>query len=650
MIDGHKDIAGIIQLLAETHTPDDVLRLLSKLHDAELIQWLGQDFDSQRATQARRNQAHDNPLAAIKNPLAIKIPLLDPDRWLNSLLPVCNRFNHKLVIFLAVLSGIIGALIALRNFPELAVYTASRADSLSSLLLVALVYPVIKTIHEFAHALAIKRYGGEVHEMGIMLLVFFPVPYIDASASASFPQKGQRIAVAAAGILAELIIAAFAMIVWANVQAGLLSDLAIACALIGGLSTLVFNGNPLLRFDGYFVLSDALEIPNLASRSRAYCLFLLKRALGIKNLLTPMTACGEKPWLIGYFPVSGAYRFIVLFTICVFLITTLPLIGALLAGIALFKHFVVPLCQIGKYLCTDAELVGQRGTSLAMFTGVVVAATAVIAFLPMPNSNALPGVVRMPETATLRALESGFVTQLHFSDNAQLKQNDVIATIQNDKLAKDKARLEWRLKELAAQRAKVVLESPTEAQQIATSIAATQNQLKDIETRLDKLIIRAPAAGHIQFASDNEWVGQYIEEGEDFAYIVNGGHRTIIAAAPESMIADIRDPDTQVFIRSVYASTQTIEAKISKLTPASTNKLSSSALGSKYGGAVMVDSRDTDGKQSLEKVFHLELTPLDEHYLLSGTTVMLRFEHPPASIGAQLKDAITRLLMREISW
>lgn len=643
-LDGKRDIARIIEELAGVAEAEDVLSLLSQLHSAELIQLAGSPL------QVANERGGKKSSQSFSNPLAIRLPLCDPDRLLERLQPYFSKLYTRTSLWAAISLIALAVLTVLQGFPELAAYTAARAENLSSLFLLLLVYPVVKSIHELAHALTIKHYGGEVHEMGIMLLVFFPVPYVDASASAAFPNKEQRIAVAAAGIVAELLLAASAIMAWVVLDAGLWSDLALAVALIGGISTLVFNGNPLLRFDGYFVLSDALEIPNLASRARQYCLYLIKRSIGVKNISKPITAPGEAPWLIAYFWLAGAYRLVVLFGIALFLVNTIPLLGALLAAFAIYKQLGVPTYRAAHYLIAGAELDGQRRLPIGVFGSLVACTLAIVLFVPVPHWHAFPGLVRMPETSTIRASESGFITRVNVKENTIVKPDDVIAVIHNDELTKEKQRLEWRLRELQAQKAQVVFDSPNEALQIATSINSAQTQLADVSARLEKLIIRAPGGGQLQFAGHTDWLGQFIEEGAELAFIVNDSDRTIISAAPESAIVDIRRPDTRVFVRSATQPERTIPATLSRLTPASTKELESSALGSRYGGVVTVDSRDSDGKHALEKVFHLELTPVGANDLLPGSSAMLRFEHASSSLATQLTAALVRFLMREINW
>ena len=156
------------------------------------------------------------------------------------------------------------------------------------LLMMWLFYPVIKSFHELGHGLAVKAWGGEVRETGVSILMLMPVPFVDASAASAFPEKHRRAAVGAAGMMVELFFAALATFVWLNVEDGFVRDIAFVLMVIGGVSTVLFNGNPLLRFDGYYVLSDLLDVPNLGPRSNAYVAYLAQRyLLKIENAVSP---------------------------------------------------------------------------------------------------------------------------------------------------------------------------------------------------------------------------------------------------------------------------------------------------------------------------------------------------------------------------
>jgi putative peptide zinc metalloprotease protein len=172
------------------------------------------------------------------------------------------------------------------------------------MLLTWVTFPVLKLLHEGAHALAVRRFGGDVPEWGFTLMVFTPVPYVDASAADGFAEPRQRLAVSAAGAAVELALAALALLVATLLQPGLLRDLLLVVFVLGALTSLLINANPLLRFDGYHALTDVLQLPNLGTRSARHWLRLMRRSLGLPAGEALQPAPGELRWWWGYAPAS----------------------------------------------------------------------------------------------------------------------------------------------------------------------------------------------------------------------------------------------------------------------------------------------------------------------------------------------------------
>ncbi|MEP6791791.1 MAG: PqqD family peptide modification chaperone, partial [Ramlibacter sp.] len=271
--DGTQTVAALWELLLArlgdgAPTQDDILRLLAQLYRNGMVQFdaaphLSMLF-AQRAQEGRERSR------GFINPMLLRMRLFDPTRLLDRLEPLLRPLLGKPGLVVWMLCAALAALLCAVNFPQLRAQASAQAASPHMLWLAWLCYPVIKAIHELGHALAVRRFGGAVHEVGITLLFLTPAPYVDASAANSFERRGQRIAVSAAGIMVELFLAALAAFVWFAVEPGRLRDVAFVTLLICSVSTLLFNGNPLLRLDGYYVFSDALDLPNLAARSNAW--------------------------------------------------------------------------------------------------------------------------------------------------------------------------------------------------------------------------------------------------------------------------------------------------------------------------------------------------------------------------------------------
>ncbi|MDB5941509.1 MAG: hypothetical protein JWQ13_1075, partial [Ramlibacter sp.] len=295
-------------------TQDDILRLLAQLFRAGIVQFDTAPYLS--LLFSRRGQDVERKRRAFINPLMVRIKLFDPTRLLDRLAPLSALLGRWSVFALWLLAVALGALAAAVGFPQLKADALRLLATPSSYALAWICYPLVKALHEIGHAMAVRRFGGAVHELGISLVFLTPAPYVDATAANGFASARQRAVVSAAGIMIELALAALAMFAWLVLSPGLLRDTALVVLLICSVSTLLFNANPLLRLDGYHLLCDALQLPNLALRSQSWWTAQWRRLVGAGNPLPRgALAAGELKWLVLYAPASWLYRLGLLFAL-----------------------------------------------------------------------------------------------------------------------------------------------------------------------------------------------------------------------------------------------------------------------------------------------------------------------------------------------
>ena len=282
--DGRRSLQAIWDALLEelrdaAPTQDEVIRILGQIEGQGLLFYdVSPDAESlQRRLDERNRRGFINPFA-LRIPLGDPTPLLRKLEWLSPLL-----FN-PFVMFLWAATTLVALSVTASNWTALHAHAVAWMPTSRYLGLAFVAFPVIKALHELGHALAVRRWGGGVHEAGFSLFALVPAPYVNASAASAFRSRFKRVIVSAAGIMVELFLAALALAIWLNVQPGLLSDLAFVTMFIAGVSTLLFNGNPLLTFDGYYVLCDALDLPNLGPRSREWWTGLLRRLIARENV------------------------------------------------------------------------------------------------------------------------------------------------------------------------------------------------------------------------------------------------------------------------------------------------------------------------------------------------------------------------------
>ena len=396
-------------------TQGEAVRVFSQAFGANLF--VGNVAPDAAAIVRAQTRGRQQRRRAAVNPLAFRVPLWDPDAFLAAHIERLRWLFTPLAgaIILALLG--LGALLLASHAADGAAFAKGRLGGGTLLLAMWLVYPFVKGLHELAHAFTVKAFGGEVHEIGITLLMLTPVPYVDASASLGFASKRQRMAVAGAGIAAELLLATLAMALWLALEPGTFKDIAFAVVLVGGLSTLVINGNPLLRFDGYHVLCDAFELPHLAQRSQRWWQHLLKRGLlRLPTALFDGYARGALPWLLAYAPLAWLYRAVLLVLLALWLADVNSALGLAAVAVAAWWLLMKPAIAALRYLASAAELHGQRART-ALITLLVVGTAGTLVFAAdLPQRTDATGVVWLSDEAMVRLGTDGFVAQFMVAD------------------------------------------------------------------------------------------------------------------------------------------------------------------------------------------------------------------------------------------
>ncbi len=634
---------------ADPPTQDDVIRLLSQLHSADL---LAGDVPPDLGELAHRadDRARKAMMARLRNPLALRLPLVDPDRFLSATLPLARPFFTLFgaLLWLGVVTA--GAAIAVLNWGPLTETVMDRVLIAENLILLAVTYPVIKALHELGHGYAAKVWGGSVHEMGLMFLVLIPVPYVDASTAYGFPSKWRRAVVGGAGILVELFLAGIAMIVWLNAEPGLIRAAALNVALIGGVSTLLFNGNPLLRFDGYYVLTDLVEIPNLGTRANRHVQHLIKRyAFGLRDSISPATARGESVWFVLYSVFAAIYRLFIMMVIALFLASKFFFVGVLLALWAVWMSVIWPLLKGLWWVWDSAELGPRRGRAIVVTGSTIAALVGAILLVPLPYATKLDGVISLPESAHLRAGASGSLAE-------RSTATDEIVTAQRRLYRLREPELMDRREILRAQRREFALRLAQERTRDRTREAILEAQLESIDDALDLLDARiaaldvlSPSDGRfIGLLSDDD-LGRYVTRGTLVGYVLGEGDpfiRAVVTADRADLVynriegAEYRLAGTPREVRT---------AELMRATPKAQRQLPSAALGTAGGGSIPVDpaSRDPNQPDAIEPVFVVDLKidlPPDE--VMAGMRAFVRINHGTATLSERLHREIRQLFLR----
>lgn len=636
------------QLGDQAPNQDEVIRLLGQLHAADALLC---DVPPDSRELFRRYQRHQGMLwkRRLATPLAVRFPLFDPERFLARTLWLVRPLFSWFGALLWILVVGIGTVLAGVHWSELTDDIVDRAMTPHNLLLLWLIYPLVKALHELGHGYAVKNWGGEVHDIGIMLLVLAPVPYVDASAASGFRDKWARMVVGGIGIAVELFLASLALFTWLLVEPGAVRAVAYNVMLIGGISTLFFNGNPLLRFDGYYVLADALEIPNLGTRSNKYLGYLVQRyAFGLREAESPAHSTWERGWFVFYGIASFLYRMMIMFVIILYIAGKFFAIGVLLALWAAFSQIIKPMGKGLGFLFGSPRLRRNRGRAYAVSAAAVAAIALALFIAPAPLWTVAEGVIWPGERSQVRAATDGFVTRVLVPDGTEVAAGEPLLATEEPFLSARVEVLEAQLRELEARLMSEQYRDRVQAAVIREEIAAVQADRDRTRGRAEDLIVRSPAAGRFVLPGAKDLPGSFLRQGQVVGYVITPDDLTARVAVGQDDIGMVRGRTRGARVVIDEYGAQDHPAPVLREVPGGTTTLPTPALGTTGGGRFAVDPRDPEGRKTLARVFEFEVAlPPDLAQVHLGSRVLVRFDHGSEPLGFQLYRALRQLLLRQ---
>ncbi len=639
--------ATVEQLGERAPTQDEVIHLLSVLHDSHLIQSeMTPDVDE---LFQRRDSGAKKKRIATANPLYFRVPLLDPtaflDRWVNWARP----FYTSIGLMVWVLIIALAAIMLIPHWRDLALYSA-RLLEMRYLVLMALCYPIIKALHELGHAFAVRVWGGEVREMGVALMMLIPVPYVDASAASAFKERHRRVIVGAAGIMVELLLAALAGMLWLNTEQGIVRDIAFAVMAIGGISTALFNGNPLMRLDGYYVLSDALEIPNLGARANASVVAVIQRyLLGIRHARVVVTDGFERVFLPAYCLASNAYRLYISSVIVLWLASKSLGLAMILGGWMLFTQVGVPVYRAAEFVLRSSAFARNRMRAVVVSAGAVGGVVLLLYVVPVPVSSHALGVIWYPEQAQIRASTSGFVKSVHVVESEPVSAGDTVIELASPEAEAKHAVSVARVQVLQVRVRHALRDKPTDVQSATQELATMKAELADARRKTENLTIQAGATGRLILPHADDLLGTYVKQGTTLGHIVNHDDLVIRVAVTQEQAGRIRDGVAGVEIRLTERLDTTSVARVLHEVPAADHRLHSAALGDRAGGAIRTDPSDPDGLKTLEPVFLFDIGVPGVKPERVGGRVHVRFDHGLEPIGLQWTRSLRLVFLRHVN-
>jgi putative peptide zinc metalloprotease protein len=650
-LDGRRSVQEIwdtciAQLGEAAPSQGEMIDLLGTLGDAELIQTEATpDVAQLFARKEKRAKAQTKQKL---NPLAFKVALGNPSKLLDVFVPLFSILLKPSLGVLWLISSCIALLFAAANWQEIHTYSTINLQSPRMIVLLWLAYPIAKLMHEFAHGLTVRAWGGEVKEFGVTLLAFFPVPYVDVSSASGFRSKNQRVFVSLIGVISELLFAVVAFTLWLNISDGLLREFCFAVMMTCTISTLLVNGNPLMKFDAYYALADQLESPGLANRSNALLLHhAQKNILGIKNAQAPTVASGEHAWLISYGSAAFIYRWVV----CVGLGSWIASFSfSLSIAFFLWSGFTLilqPLFNLIKYLLSSPSIL-RRSRAIMGATAIGLLLSALLGWLPMPYSTQSEGIVWVPEESKLRAQSEGFVQKVLIADQTRVRKGQAILQMEDPVLRSDRLRAQARLEALEANYQLALSKSSSDTAPLMDDIERLKQEIERYETRIAQLTLRAGANGTLALSRAADLAGAYLPKGTVVGHVIEPGKTIVRAVLTQSDVGLVRDQTTKIEVRLAEYNFEPRMASIMNQTPASTRELPSAALGDKGGGTFVTDPNDEHGLQLQLPVFVVDVQLNDEPLKRIGGRAWILFDHGSQPLALQWARSIRQVFLKHL--
>ena len=519
MLDGQTSLDEIKERFEDEFPPqkitlEELQQFLGMLHRSGLV-ITGAPGQGHQLRKRRDERRRKEILGACTNILCIRFKGLDPERFLNWLYPKVHLLFTRLVLVTCFLMALAALTLVIVEFDVF----QSRLPgfyqffNFYNALWLAATLGVIKIVHEFGHGLSCKHFGGECHEMGVMILVLTPCLYCNVSDSWMLPNKWHRALIGAAGIIVELTMASIATFLWwFTTPETFWANLFLNVMFVASISTILFNGNPLLRYDGYYILSDIIEIPNLRQKATTILSRKLGQlCLGLEPPDDPFLPKRNQVLFALYSVAAATYRWFILASICWFLLQVfdpygLRIIGQGIVAMSLYGLLVVPLYKLVKFFYVPGRIDKVKKPRMYTTIGVLVALVATIVYLPLPYSVMCPVEIqaRDAESVYVDVTGGGKLQEILVEPGQQVTKGTKLARLTNVDLDLEIARLtgqrDQRKAELnAAHRMRLQGDrlAGSEIPQIEEALKTVQEQLEGREEDRKRLTLKAPIDGTV---------------------------------------------------------------------------------------------------------------------------------------------------------
>jgi len=572
--------------------------------------------------------------------LFLRVPLVDPSAFLDRTIDLVRPLLSvpAFVCWLALMST--AGLVVAYRWDEL-MNPLHGVLVASNLPLMWITLITLKVFHEFGHAYACRHYGGHVPEMGMYLILFTPCAYVDATASWGFSRRSHRMFVCLAGMYVEGAIAAVAVFVWAATEPSWINAVAYNVIFLAGVVTTLFNINPLMRYDGYYILSDAVEIPNLRARSADYVKSVLKRlSLGVRASVD--YGSRRVRAILGTYGVAAAlYRVSLIVAIAAILTTKLHLVGLAIGIVMIGGMLVSTSLKLTSYLWYSPEVSGRRVTAVALSLFLLLLVPAGIMWLPTTASVRAQAVVTREHVDVVRARTPGIVRRVHAGPGTHVAAGEPLVELDNAFAREQLLIATTNIERSQVRRDAYRGEDRTRFAQESRRLEGLEAILAMHARRVEDLDLRATRDGYVVGGLRPDEEQTLLQTGSPVATITSGAW-LVRAVLTESDVAGARPkPGDAVQFRAYGLDGAIASGTIVRVAPMGSRQMEIPSLTHVAGGKIAVDEQTLEATQPYFEII-AELTAEPSAHVLYGMTGYLFLEGTYEPVGKVLSRRIVK--------
>ena len=585
----------------------EVIQLLTQLYLSNLL-YSKNPADSAELFKRYNRRRQRETRSKLMSVLFLRIPVFDPDNLLKAIIPFIRPLMGPIGAVIWFLVVATGAKLIIDNMEDFLLHSEGLLAP-DNLVLLYLGVLLVKVLHEAGHAIVCRYFGGEVHVMGFMLLIFSPLPYVDATSSWTFRSRWKRAFVGAAGMIVEIFIAAVMVFIWVNSGQGIIHSLAYNIIFIASISTVLFNINPLLRFDGYYILSDLIDVPNLHTRSRNQLIYLFEHYFfGSRDARGDARTLPGAVGLVLFGFASYIYRILIMLGIIFLVVEKFFILGLLLAGSLLITSLVMPPFRLIKYLATSSRLARIRARAWMVSLTGLSALVLLLMVLPAPDRFRAPGIIEAEHYQRVVNDSPGYLVKIMVPDGSMVHEGTALLLLSDRELEMDIQLLQARWRQLLAVEQKASITQIADLLPIRERKKNLAAKLKDLARRRKALIVRASQRGKWIAPLLAERVGVWLPRGSEVGMVINDSSFTFRVVVPQVEASRLFNDGVEKGEVRINGQTHiNISVTTDNISPVQQETLPSAALGWLGGGDIAVSGRDQTGLKTIEPFFQISL-------------------------------------------